>query len=402
MWPAIVLTGIGAGLTGGLLMRLLRVVQHLSFNYRRGAYLSGVEGVPSAHRVLILCAAGILMGLALLLIRLIPDHDGPELNKAIWEHDGQLPEESMAVRALLSIIAVGMGMALGREAALKQGGGLAGLRFSEWFQLTPEQQKFLVACGTGAGMAAAYNVPLGGALFALEVLLGNFTLANALPAFATSFIATAVSWLLLPNEPTYLLPYLPITRSLIEWALLAGPLMGVAAIAFVRGIHWAKARKPKGAWVVLVPVAVFAVLGLASIPFPELLGNGKNVVQIALEDRLSVNLILWLVLLRPIAAMACLGSGAPGGLFTPTMTFGSLVGATLGQAWSYVSPDADKRAFALVGAGAVLAAATQAPISSIVFALELTYNANTLMVPLLIAVVGATWTYRHFEGRSSN
>lgn len=402
MWPAIVLTGVGAGLTGGLLMRLLKLVQHLSFEYKKGEFLSGVEGVSANHRVLVVAGAGLLVALTLLLIRRIPDHDGPGLNKAIWEHEGELPEKSMAVRTVLSIVAVGMGMALGREAALKQGGALSGLRFAKWFGLTPEQQKFLVACGTGAGMAAAYNVPLGGALFALEVLLGDFSLASALPAFGTAFIATAVSWLLLPNEPTYLLPYLPVTRSLVEWSLIAGPVMGFAAVAFVRGIHWAQKNNPRGMWIVVAPIVVFIAMGLTSVPFPELLGNGKNVVQIALEDRLSVGLILWLVVLRPIATMACLGSGAPGGLFTPTMTFGSLAGLTLGQAWSYVSPDADKRAFALVGAGAVLAAATQAPISSIVFMLELTYNANTLMVPLLIAVVGATWTYRHFEGHSSN
>ena len=250
-------------------------------------------------------------------------------------------------------------------------------------------------------MAAAYNVPLGGALFTLEVLLGTVSLSTALAAFTTSFLATAVSWSMLPNEPTYQLPYLPATHSLQLWALVCGPLMGYGAVWFVRGLHWAKDHKPHGWTVAGLPILVFVALGLAAIPFPHLLGNGKNVVQLAFESRLSLGLLLWLVFLRPLATIAVLRAGAPGGLFTPTMTFGALLGLLFGQGWSYISSGADKRSCAMLGAGAVLAAATQAPISSVAFILELTYNANTLMVPLLLAVTGATLTYMHFEKRTS-
>ena len=109
---------------------------------------------------------------------------------------------------------------------------------------------------------------------------------------------------------------------------------------------------------------------------------------------------LWLLFLRPLATIAVLRAGAPGGLFTPTMTFGALLGATFGEGWSHVFAGADKRSCALLGTGAVLAAATQAPISSVAFMLELTYNASTLMVPLLLAVAGATFTYPGFESRN--
>jgi CIC family chloride channel protein len=401
LWPAILLTGAGAGLAGGLLMRLLRVVQHLCFHYERGDFLTGVEGVAGWRRVTLLTCAGVVAGMTLLLVRSIRDNNGPGLTEGIWKHNGELPERSMSVKSLLSIVIVGMGAALGREAALKQAGGLIGRKVAHWIAITPEQRKLLVACGAGAGMAAAYNVPLGGALFTLEVLLGTVSISAALPAFAASFLATAVSWLLLPNEPTYTVPYLPTTVSVLFWALVCGPLLGLGAVLFVRGVHWAEQHKPKGWAIVFLPIAVFSALGFASIWWPELLGNGKNEVQLAMESRLSVGLLFTLVFLRPIATIACLRAGVPGGLFTPTMTFGALLGGAFGEGWSHLFAGTDKRSCALIGAGAVLAAATQAPISSAVFILELTYNANSLMVPLLLAVAGATMTYRRFESRTS-
>jgi CIC family chloride channel protein len=401
LWPAILLTGAAAGITSGLLMKLLRVVQHACFHYREGDFLAGVEGVGGLRRLLVVAGAGVLAAIVLLLRRRLPDADAPELHEAIWRNEGPLPQWKLAVNAVLSIVIVGMGAALGREGALKQAGALVGEKFAQWTGWTPEQRKLLMACGAGAGMAAAYNVPLGGALFTLEVLLGTVSLSAALPAFATSFLATAVSWSMLPNEPTYQLPNLPATASLFWWAVVCGPLMGYGAVWFVRGLHWARDHQPRGWAVAAMPVVVFAALGFSAIRFPELLGNGKNVVQLAFDARLGPALLLWLLVLRPLATIACLRAGAPGGLFTPTMTYGALVGAACGEGWSFLWPGADKRSCALIGAGAVLAAATQAPISSVAFTLELTYNSNTLMVPLLVGVVAATFTYQRFEKRTS-
>jgi chloride channel protein, CIC family len=399
LWLLLVLTGAGAGMASGLLMKLLRLVQHLSFNYRQGSFLSGVEGVSGLHRVLVLMGAGVLAGIVLLAVRRIPDNGGPGLNEAIRDHAGELPDRSMTVKAILSIVVVGMGAAIGREASLKEAGGLIGKKIADLARLTPEQRKLLVACGVGAGMAAAYNVPLGGALFTLEVLLETVSVETALAAFATCFLATAVSWWALPNQPSYQVPVLHLTAGLMLWALLAGPVFGLASVWFVRGIDWGKKHKPQQWMVVALPVVVFTLLGLAAIPFPQLLGNGRSVVQEAFDARMGTGLLCWLLVLRPLATMCVLRAGVPGGLFTPTMTFGALVGAVLGQPWSYLAAATDKRGYVLLGSGAVLAAATQAPISSVVFILELTGHASPLVVPLLIAVCGAMLTFRRLETR---
>jgi chloride channel protein, CIC family len=397
MWAMVLFTGIGAGLTSGLLMRLLRLVQHLSFDYSMGNFLAGVRNTSGEHRILVVSLGGVIAGLSLYLLRRATGGAGAEVTGAIWHKQGQFEAAPTIAKSLISIVVVGMGAAIGREAALKDIGATVAGKLSDWTCLSPEQRHLLVACGAGAGMAAAYNVPLGGALFAIEVLLGTMSLTNVLAAVSTSFVAVAVSWLLLPNVPTFNVVQLSISPSLLLWAALAGPVLGAASAGYVRFIGWSETGKPRQLMVVVAPILVFVGLGLVSVRFPEILGNGKNVVQQAFGSQLGTGLLCWLLVLRPLATAMCLKSGVPGGLFTPTMTFGALLGGLLGEGWSHLAPATSKDSFAIVGAGAMLASASQGPLSSVVFMLELTNHTDALIVPLLIAVAGATLMARKLE-----
>lgn len=399
-WGLIVLTGAGAGFGGGLLMRLLRFVQHLSWSYQSGEFLDAVQHATPARRVAVVTGAGIIAAVVRWLLRQQTGGHGGELAAAIWFRSGRLAPLQTLTKAVLSIVIVGMGASLGREAAPKQTGAVVASVLAGWTGLPPSQRRLLAACGAGAGMAAVYNVPFGGALFALEVLLGTLSLPLVAPALATSLIATAVSWLLIPNRATYSIPFYPVSNRQIVWALLAGPLAGLAAVAYVRAISWADARKPKGLALFVVPILVFGALGSLSVTFPQLLGNGKDVVQQAFLGQISVPLLLALVVLKPLATSACLGSGAPGGLFTPTLTYGALLGGLLGQGWMLLWPGASSGSYALIGAGAVLAATTQGPVSAMVLLIELTRRLDTLMVPMLLAVAGAVVVARALEVRS--
>jgi len=399
-WWLLILTGIGAGLGSGLLMKLLHAVQHLCWSYHSGTFLEGVRQAATGRHVLVLLGAGILAGGGRLLFRRTTGGHGGELSETIWFHSGELPTLQTVGRAVLSIVVVAMGASLGREGAAKQTGAAIASRLSQSMRLPPAQRRLLAACGAGAGIAAVYNVPLGGALFALEVLLGDLSMALVLPAVAASTIATGVAWLIIPNEPTYHILAYSLTLQQTVWAVLAGPVLGLAAVAYVRLIAWADARKPGGWRLLVVPIVVLTALGLVSLAYPQLLGNGKDLVQIVYTDRLAVPLLLALVVLKPLATASCLGSGTPGGLFTPTIACGSLLGGVLGLGWDWVWPGASIGGYALIGSGAVLAAATQGPVSAIVLLLELTRRIDTLMVPLLLAVAGAVWIARQFEQRS--
>jgi H+/Cl- antiporter ClcA len=249
-------------------------------------------------------------------------------------------------------------------------------------------------------MAAAYGVPLGGALFSLEVLRGALALRFVLPSLLTSIVATGVSWVFLPDMPTYAIPLYKGSVSSVAWAVLAGPIVGLFSVVYVRAVAWADAHKPVGWRRIVAPIVVLGLLGAASIPFPQLLGNGRDVAELALLGHLSPLLLGALLFLRPLATVSCLGCGAPGGLFTPSLAIGAMLGGLLGVAWSWLWPGVPPGLFALAGAAAMLAATTQGPISAIVLVMELTGFARAAILPLLLAVTTATLVARTIEPRS--
>jgi H+/Cl- antiporter ClcA len=249
-------------------------------------------------------------------------------------------------------------------------------------------------------MAAAYGVPLGGALFALEVLRGVLALRLVLPALVASLIATAVSWIWLPNAPTYQIPAYPSSPSIVAWALLAGPTAGVVSVIYVRLIAWADRGKPRGWRRLVAPPLALGLLGVVSIAFPQILGNGKDIAELAFTDQVTSILLLILLFVKPAATALCLGSGVPGGLFTPSLALGALLGGVLGHAWSWVCPGAPPGLFAVVGAAAVLAATTHGPISAVVLMIELTGHDRSFIVPLILGVATATLVARTIDRRS--
>ena len=159
-------------------------------------------------------------------------------------------------------------------------------------------------------MGAAYGVPLGGAMFSLEVMRGVLALRYVLPALFSSVVATAVSWLFLPDAPTYLIPSYPSSLSVVVWALVAGPIAGVVSVGYVRAITWADRSKARGWRRLIAPVVVLGLLGVVSIWFPQLLGNGKDISQLAFTNQIGPALLLILLALKPIATVLCMSSGA--------------------------------------------------------------------------------------------
>ena len=389
-WGLVAVIGVLTGLAGAALMELLKGVAHLAWSFHSGTFLHAVKQVTAGRLVAVLLIAGILAGAGAVVLKRIRGFGGGEISEALWMQDGRLAFWPSLGRGVLSVVIVALGASLGREAAPQLAGGAFASRLCDWLEVPRWQRRLLVACGAGAGMAAVYNVPLGGALFALEVLLGTVTLPLVLPALATSAIATAVAWIALPTGPTYLVPDYRISGSQVVWALIVGPIGGIAAVAWVRLIAKAHRLRPSGRRRVLLPIAVLTTLGVVAIAYPELLGNGMDTVQLAILGQLAVGLLAVLLVLKPLATAACLGSGAPGGLFTPTLTYGVLFGGLLGHAWTLIWPGAPIGSFALIGGGAVLAASMQGPLAAIVLMLELAHHTDALIVPLVLATAGAT------------
>ena len=399
-WLAVILTGVGTGLGAVALTTLLETVQHRMWPGAGATLLDAAAHASPWRHVLVLLGAGALTGAGQVILVRLSSGNGIDTTEAIWFKAGRMPTLRTVGSAVLSVVVVGMGVSLGREGAPKQVGAVVANVLCDKGRLSDEQRRLLVACGAGAGMAAAYGVPLGGALFALEVMRGVLALRMVLPALVASLIATAVSWIALPDMPTYPIPAFVNSASISIWALLAGPVAGVVSVAYVRMIAWADRSKPKGWQRVLAPALALGLLGLASIAFPQLLGNGKDIAQLLFAGGMAPALMLALFVLKPAATVLCLGSGAPGGLFTPSLALGALLGGLLGHAWAWIWPGVPPGLFAIVGGAAVLAATTQGPISAVVLMMELTGRDRSFIVPVLLAVATATMTARTIEPRS--
>jgi H+/Cl- antiporter ClcA len=300
-----------------------------------------------------------------------------------------MPVVATMIHAVLQIVTVALGSPLGREVAPRE----LAADFATWLSgragLDPGYTRIMIACGAGAGLAAVYNVPLGGTLFTLEVLLGTFEVSALIPALTTSVIATAVAWIGLGNSCQYLVPPLSISVSLTTWSILTGPAFGLAAYLFVQATKTARARSPKD-WHLLVWCAVvFPVIGLLAFRFPQLLGNGKGLAQAGFENDIGLKLALTLLSLRIAVIAGALRAGAAGGLLTPGLSIGGLLGIVLGSLWNHVWPAESLAAFAIVGSAAFLACSMKMPLTAIVLTFEFTRVGHDFLVPISLAVAGA-------------
>jgi CIC family chloride channel protein len=400
-WLAVVATGVATGLLGALLMGLLFNLQYLAFGYHTGSFEAAVEGASATRRVVSLMIAGAFGGIAWYLLRRFTKGEKSEIDDAIWHGDGRLSFRRSLGTSLISEIVIGMGASIGREAAPKTMGGASASAVAGWLHLSTAQRRLLVACGGGAGLAAVYNVPLGGALFTAEILMGVITLPVILPALACSAVATLTAWIYLPSHATYLdIPTYHASATLLVWAVPVGPVIGVVAAGYIRLVGWVSHHAVTGRKALGAPLAAFTILGLIGIKYPQLFGNGKDMAHDAFIGRGSLALLGALFVLKPLVTSLCLGSGASGGLFTPVLSTGAVLGGFLGLAWTHLWPGAPVGAYAMVGASAMIGAGMQAPLAALALVLELTHSGFELMVPMMVATVTATAVTRYVDGYS--
>jgi chloride channel protein, CIC family len=400
-WLMVVLTGIAAGLFGALMMLILFAVQHLAFGYHSGSFEAAVERSSDIRRIVVLLVAGGIGGAAWFLLRRYTSGEKSDLDDVVWGTDSRLSFRRSLGTSVISELVIGMGASIGRENAPKLMGGACASVLAEWARLAPAQRRLLMACGAGAGLAAVYNVPLGGAMFTAEVMVGSISMPVVLPALACSLIATATAWLYLPNQPIYgNVPAYHFTDPLLIFALLAGPVIGLLASGYIRLIGWVSYHQASKRAVLVGPVAAFGILGLIGFAYPQLFGNGQDMAHDAFLGGDGLVLLLALLALKPLVTALCLGSGASGGLFTPTLSTGAVLGGAAGIAWSLAFPGSPAGAYALVGAAAMLGAAMQAPLTGLIMVLGLTGGGFPILIPMIAATATATAVARYVDGYS--
>ncbi|WP_144113612.1 chloride channel protein [Paraburkholderia sp. BCC1886] len=393
------LTGVGAGLGGMLLALLLHAIQHLAFGYSLDhvispeTFLQGVTAASPERRLLVLTLCGVVAGLGWWTLYRF-GRPLVSIRQAVKSDDPQMPLLSTVVHALLQIVTVALGSPLGREVAPREIGAVWAGWLSRRAGLSVADSRIMVACGAGAGLAAVYNVPLGGAVFVLEVLLGTFGWKALVPAVATSAIAAWVAQWGLGNEHQYRVPALASNLSLVVWAVVCGPIFGVAAWGFTELTKRARASVNKDWRLPVLCVLNFAIIGALAIYFPQLPGNGKGPASLAFDSSLSIGLAAALLVLKVAITTSSLRAGAEGGLLTPGLANGALLAIVLGGIWSLFWPGATMGAFAVIGAAAFLAASMQMPITAVVLVFEFTRISQDFLIPVLLAVGGSILTFQ--------
>ncbi len=318
-------------------------------------------------------------------------HGVPEVIEAVTTRGGQIRPRVAAVKSLASALTIGSGGSVGREGPIVQIGAAVGSSVAQLLKLPSASMRTLAACGAAAGIAAAFNAPIAGAFFALEVITGNFAMPSFGPVILSSVMATVVSRAYFGDHPAFVVqPYA--LQSAYEIALYAGLGLacGLVAVAFITAMNAfdeAIARVPIPR--PLKPAAGGLILGAAVLLLPNLYGVGYATMDGALSGTLPWKLLAVLVPAKIIATSLTLSSGGSGGVFLPSLYLGAIAGGLYGTLIHHLLPGitAGSGAYALVGMGGVLAAATHSPLTALILLFEVSSDYKIILPVMLVSAL---------------
>ncbi|MEA1923234.1 MAG: chloride channel protein [Pseudomonadota bacterium] len=357
--------------------------------------LEYLKQVPFYLKIVIPTGGAFLVGLIVYFFA--PEakgHGVPEVMEAIALRDGRIRPRVAVAKLFASSICIASGGSVGREGPVIQIGSSIGSTVGQFLKVNAQRTKVFVACGAAAGIAAAFNAPMAGALFSVEIILADFGVAQFSPIVISSVMATVVSRHFLGNFPAFEVPayHLVSPVELIPYAIL-GLLSGLVALLFTQVLCFSEDffdDHLKLPGVVKTVIGGF-LLGCFGLLAPGVYGVGYNSMNLALLGQLSWVLMLGLVFAKIIATSLSLGSGGSGGIFAPSLFIGTMTGGFFGALVHKLMPtmSASSGAYAMVGMGAVVAGATHAPITAILIIFEMT-NDYKIILPLMISTIIAT------------
>lgn len=347
---------------------------------------------------------GGLAGLVLLLGKnLTRGESSTDYMEAIVIGSGNVPIRASLVKSAAALFSIGSGGSIGREGPMVQLAAVMASFIGRWRQFTPPKLRLLVACGASAGIASAYNAPIAGSFFVAEIILGTIAMESLGPLAVSAVVAALTVRVMTSEHNLYKVPEFTFNSPLeMPGYVLLGLIVGVLAPWFLRSLKRAEGlfiatRLPLIARLMLGGL----IVGALAIKVPEVCGNGYSVVVNILNGHVLWSTLLVIVACKWLATVASFGSGAPGGVFTPSLFMGASVGFVFGTAVHAIWPGAaiDPRAFALVGMGAFLSAVSHAPVMAVILLFEMTLSYD-IILPLMLASVVAYYTAKGIESRS--
>ena len=397
---AAALAGVAAGLIGIAMALLLEVFESLFYGVAHGALLERLAGAPPWRRALAPATGGLVAGGMWWWLR--ATGGVADVETAVADRSGRAAARMGLARpfldAVTQVLTVGSGNSVGREGAPRLAAGAVAAGLAARLGIGRPEGAILIASAAGAGLAAMYNAPLGGAAYAVElVMVAGMRRHGALVAVPVCVIATLVSWLHSHGRPTFEITSQGPSSGTVLGLVLLVPVAAALGVGARQLWSWMLARRVRATrWLPAAIGAAGLVTGLVSLLVPAVVGNGRDAMEAALGTRVpeassgaagaALVMLLGIVVLKPTLTGLTLGAGATGGRLAPSLAVGSSAGAALAIALQANGVEVSISVLAMAGAGAVLATTQKAPIFGIVFTWELA-RAGVWTLTALIAVV---------------
>ena len=395
VWSVVV--GVAGALATIAFRQAISLLQ-LAISGESGSFVEMARRMPWTVRVWLPAAGGLIAGFLLLIARRHTDKNTHiDYMEAVAIGDGIVPVRLSFWRSVSSLFTIASGGSIGREGPMVQLAALAGSLIGRWVHFDPARLRLLVACGAAAGITSAYSAPIAGAFFVTEIVLGSIAMESFGPVVVAAVVANITMREFTHYQPPYEMPAFPPVAGLEVLLFVAlGVLCGAAAPQFLRMLDVSKASFRKLPLPLPVRLALGGlVVGILSVWSPEVWGNGYSVVNSILHSPWTWTALVFVLVFKLVATAATAGSGAVGGIFTPTLFVGAVVGSLFGQGMHALWPHATSApyAYAMVGMGAFLAGATQAPLMAILMIFEMTLSYQVVL-PLMLSCVVAYFVAR--------
>lgn len=396
------LVGLGTGLGSLAFRHMIDFFHWIAFDVGRTILF---DFLGRYYVVILPSIGGLLMGpIIYFFAREAAGHGVPEVMQAVALRGGRIRPIVVLVKTLASAICIGFGGSAGREGPIVQIGASLGSTFGQFFELSADRIRMLVACGAAGGIAATFNAPVAGVIFALEVILGEFAVRHFSTVVVASVTASVVSQVFIGVETTFIVPIYSMHSSwefglYILLGLLAAPVgVGFSRILNLAEIFFEELKAPE----YLKPAIGAIGVGVIGIWLPEIFGVGYESMEKVLQSESSV--LLWvglLIIFKIIATSLTLGSGGSGGVFAPALFIGAMFGALFGNIAVSLFPGmtAPSGAYAIVAMAAVFSAAARAPITAVLILFEMTGDYR-IILPLMLSTVIATTVAGYLDKES--
>ena len=388
-----VIVGLAAGIGAVGFRHLINFFQLVAYGSSE-ELLEVVKFLPWYKKVWIPAVGGLIVGpLVYFLAREAKGHVVPEVMEAVTLKGGIIRKRVVIIKTLASAVSISTGGSVGREGPIVQIGSAIGSTLGQVLKLSADRMRTLVGCGAAAGIAATFNAPIAGSMFALEVILGDFALATFSPIVISSVVATAVSRAYLGDTPAFIVPgYELVSAWEFPMYLTLGLFCAAVGVTFTKTLYriedvFGRFKFPE----YLKAVLGGMILGVIGLFFPQILGVGYGAMDMALLQHLSWWLMLVLVIIKVVATSITIGSGGSGGIFAPSLFLGAMAGGFFGMVVHHLFPNvtASPGAYSIVGMGAVVAATTHGPLAAILILFEMT-GSYKIILPLMFSCIVGT------------